>query len=364
MHRRYYINGRFLTQKATGVQRFAGEVIRSLDDMIARGDIDPDQASFVILAPRKPLQSIEYRHIPVRRVGMLTGHSWEQLMLPSCTRDGFLMNLCNTGPLFKRNQLATIHDAGIYARPDDYRLGFRAWYRPMMQKLGKNSRLILTVSEFSQRELHDYFGIPLDKIQVVSLSGEHMLATAPDDTIVEREELKGRRFLLAVNAMITRKNLRTVISAIKLLRPVDFKIVVTGSNYNRVFRKADWDLPGEFLRVGHVSDGQLRSLYSRAAALIYPSLYEGFGLPPLEAMTCGCPVLVSDIPAHRETCGEAASYCDPEDASDIAEKIKELMDNDLLRAELIARGRDRAACFTWQNTAARLFHHLNSSMLP
>ncbi len=361
MHRRYYINGRFLTQKATGVQRFAEEIIKSLDGMIGNGEIDPDRALFEILTPPEPLRPVDFEHIAIKRVGILSGHRWEQMILPAYTRDGFLLNLCNTGPLFLKNQLTAIHDAGIMVRPNDYQPGFRVWYKPMMRKLGKNSRLIVTVSKFSQEELHEYFGIPLDKIHVVSLSGQHMLGTPPDNTILDEKELTGQPFLLAVNAMNARKNLGGIIKAVESLGRVDFKVVVTGSNNDRVFRPVRWDLPEAFQHVGHITNGKLRSLYSHATALIYPSLYEGFGLPPLEAMTCGCPALVSDIPAHRETCGHAAAYCDPNDPSDIADKIKEIMDNDGLRSDLISRGNARCEQFTWKNTVAELLGHLDSS---
>jgi glycosyltransferase involved in cell wall biosynthesis len=260
--------------------------------------------------------------------------------------------------------MTAIHDAGIMVRPDDYQMRFRAWYRPMMRRLGKNSRLIVTVSKFSQGELHRYFGIPLDKIRVVSLSGEHMLETQPDDGLLDKLNLRGRRFLLAVNAMNARKNLGAVIEAVKLLGGIDFEVIVTGSNNDRVFRPVQWDLPRSFRHVGHVTNGELRSLYSHAMALIYPSLYEGFGLPPREAMTCGCPVLVSDIPAHRETCGDAAAYCDSNDPSDIADKIKEIMENDGLRSDLISRGSNRARQFSWKKTVTALIDRLGSSPMP
>lgn len=360
MHHRYYINGRFLTGKTTGVQRFAEEIIRALDSMIADGEIDSSRTSFEILTPRKPLRLFNFDHIPVRPAGRFSGHAWEQLTLPSHVRDGFLLNLCNTGPWSVRDQLIAIHDAGIIARPDDYKLGFRVWYRLMMRRLGRHSRLVVTVSEFSREELHRDFGILRDRIHVVSLSGEHMLATPPDDTILDEQKLLDRPFLLAVNAMNTRKNLGAVVEAVNMLGKVDFKVVVTGDNYSKVFRPVHWDLPETFQQVGHVNDARLRSLYSHATALIFPSLYEGFGLPPLEAMTCGCPVLVSDIPAHRETCGDAAAYCDPRDPADMAEKIREIMDNDGLRRDLISRGADRCKQFTWKNTATTLLGHLES----
>ncbi len=363
VHRRYYINGRFLTGKATGVQRFAEEIIKSLDRMIADGEIDSSRATFEILTPHKPLRPVDFHHITVRRTGRLSGHTWEQFMLPWYIRDGFLLNLCNTGPLYVRNQLTAIHDAGIIARPGDYRLRFRVWYKPMMPRLGKYSRLILTVSEFSKGELHRDFGIPRDKIHVVSLSGEHMIDTPPDNTILDEHRLNGQPFLLAVNAMNTRKNLGAVIEAMKLLGPVDFKVVVTGSDNSRVFSPAHWDLPETFQHIGYIADARLRSLYSHATALIFPSLYEGFGLPPLEAMTCGCPVLVSDIPAHRETCGDAAAYCDPNDPSDIAEKIGEIMSNGAMRSDLISKGAARSKQFTWKNTVAKLLRRLDPACL-
>lgn len=361
MLRRYYINGRFLTGKATGVQRFAEEIIKSLDRMINDGEIDSSRSSFEILTPPAPVRPVDFRSISVKPVGRFGGHGWEQLMLPSYTRDGFLLNLCNTGPLFMQNQLTAIHDAGIIARPGDYRVRFRVWYKFMMRRLGRHSLFIVTISEFSKKELHRDFGIPRDKIHVVSLSGEHILGTPPDDSILDEQKLNGRPFLLAVNAMNTRKNLGAVIKAVKLLDRVDFKVVLTGGNNNRVFRPAHQDLPETFQHVGHVTDGKLRSLYSHATVLIYPSLYEGFGLPPLEAMTCGCPALVSDIPAHRETCGDAAAYCDPNEPSDIADKIREIMENDALRSDLISKGNTRWKQFTWRNTVTQLLGHLESS---
>jgi len=360
VHRRYYINGRFLTGKTTGVQRFAEEIIKSLDTMIGDGDIDSSRSSFEILTPKKLLRAVGFEHIPVKAVGRLSGHSWEQVTLPAYARDGFLLNLCNTGPLFLHNQLAALHDAGIVARPGDYRMRFRLWYKFMMRRLGKNSRLIATVSEFSKMELHRDFGIPLDDIQVVSLSGEHILRTPPDDDFLDEQKLKGKRFLLAVNAMNTRKNLGALIDAMNSLGRVEFKVVVTGGSNSRVFRPVHWNLPESFQHVGHVTDGKLRSLYSHATALVFPSLYEGFGLPPLEAMACGCPVLVSDIPAHRETCGDAAAYCDPLDPADIADKIKQITADDGLRNDLISRGNDRWKQFSWKKTASALFNRLDS----
>jgi glycosyltransferase involved in cell wall biosynthesis len=104
-----------------------------------------------------------------------------------------------------------------------------------------------------------------------------------------------------------------------------------------------------------MSDGELKSLYAHATAFVFPSLYEGFGLPPLEAMICGCPVIVSDIPPHREVCGEAALYCNPHDIDDIAQKILSVMSNTGLRHRLSEKGHKRAANFNWRKSAAE-FH--------
>jgi glycosyltransferase involved in cell wall biosynthesis len=130
---------------------------------------------------------------------------------------------------------------------------------------------------------------------------------------------------------------------------------VAGGSNPRVFRGRHLEHDGYALHAtGYVTDGELRALYENAACLVYPSLYEGFGLPPLEAMLCGCPVLVSDAASLPEVCGDAALYCNPRDPDNIAEKIRTLIEEPALRNELRCRGMERARNFTWRRASEAL----------
>ena len=111
------------------------------------------------------------------------------------------------------------------------------------------------------------------------------------------------------------------------------------------------NLPDFVRHLGYVSDGDLKALYEAAACFVYPSFYEGFGLPPLEAMACGCPVIVSRAASLPEVCGDAALYCDPTDPRDIAKQMSDLVFDDILRARLRERGLQRAQQFSWEKCA-------------
>jgi len=348
-----YINGRFLSQEATGVQRYAEELVRTLDVMIDSGEIADGR--FVILAPKNVKQKLDLRHIPVKLVGLFSGHLWEQVELPRYARCGFLINLCNTAPLAQRRQIVTIHDAGVHALPGSYSFLFRLWYRILLSRLGKTASQILTVSDFSRDELGRHIGISPDKIRAIHHGSDHIAAAAAEDYIIERAGLAGRPFLLAASSINLRKNFQGLLLALELLGPVDFDIVIAGGINPRVFGEMTIRIPENIRRLGYVTNGELKSLYRHATAFIYPSFYEGFGLPPLEAMACGCPVIVSDIPPHHEVCGEAALYCDPYNINDIADKISRTMNDSDLRRQLSALGLKRAENFNWRKSAGEFY---------
>src|SRR5438105_7080560 len=141
------------------------------------------------------------------------------------------------------------------------------------------------------------------------------------------------------------------------------KLVAVGGGNSRVF--ADVDLLGDgLIPAGYVTDGELRALYENAACFIFPSFYEGFGLPPLEAMHCGCPVIVSDRASLPEVCGEAAVYCDPDDPADIARQLRLVLTSSALRRELREAGLARARSFGWQRSADQLTELLALETLP
>ena len=159
-----YINGRFLSQRVTGVQRYAQEIVKELDKVLQEKNTDNE---WCILVPKNRINDLSTNYIKVKKCGKLTGHLWEQFELPFYAKDGFLVNLCNCAPLLKKNQLVTIHDAAVVAFPQAYSWQFRMWYKFIYTVCGKRADRIVTVSKFSRNELNKYFNKDIDKISVI-----------------------------------------------------------------------------------------------------------------------------------------------------------------------------------------------------
>ncbi len=335
----------------------------ALDLMIGSEEIASDDISFCLLVPRGPLRPLTLTHIPTKQVGRLKGHLWEQIELPWYARDGFLANLCNAAPIFKKRQAVAIHDAGVFACPGSYSFAFRTWYRFMLHAAGRRSAMVITGSTFSRDELEQHTGVPSAKIQIIRGGCNHVNGVICDDTLITRIGLSGRPFLLAVSSLSPRKNFQAVIDAVGRLGNVGFDVVVAGAANPKIFGRMKLTASDRIRFLGEVNDAELTALYKKAAAFIYPSLYEGFGLPPLEAMRLGCPVIVSDIPPHREVCGEAAIYCDPRDIQNIADRIIAVMSDADLRRQYTELGRVRADVFTWQKSAAELYRILKNAIV-
>ena len=351
MSARITINGRFLTRPATGVDRFAIELLRCWLPAYAA------TLSARIVVPRNASRCDAGQLPTAQPVGALGGHGWEQLELPVYCRDDMLLNLCNTGPMAHRSQLAVLHDVGALANPSSYGYSFRTWYRLLFTGLMRRARIIATVSNFSASELMRCFGSRAGRIEVIPESGEHILRVAADPNVLGRLDLRGRPYVLCVGSQAPHKNFGAVARAAALLDDPDMRIVAVGGANSRVFAQAA-PAAARLVRTGHVTDGELRALYENAQCFVFPSLYEGFGLPPLEAMHCGCPTIVSRRAALPEVCGDGASYCDPDDPSDIATQLRRVLSSSSLRSELRERGLLRAKAFSWQAAAQQLQHIL------
>ncbi|MEI5998543.1 glycosyltransferase family 4 protein [Paraburkholderia bengalensis] len=353
------INGRFLGRRATGVDRFAFETIRALDQLIDLRDPLIAGLQVEIIVPESlAAMSNPFRHVALRASGKGGGLRWEQLALPQAARGRLLLNLCNSGPMMYHRQVTVLHDAAPTRVPDSYSRSFVAWYRLMAPRLGRVSQRVITVSEFSRRELCDAYRIPAGKIGVVSESGEHMLRVQEDEGTVA-PTLNGRPFVLAVGSLNRHKNFRLVAEAARLIDDAQFDIVVVGGGDARVYGAGKDALPAFVKHLGYVSDGELAALYRRAACFVYPSRYEGFGLPPVEALALSCPVIASRLPAVQEACGDAVLYTSPDDPAELARLLERITADAALRATLRERGRARTQELTWRATAARLIEEIS-----
>jgi glycosyltransferase involved in cell wall biosynthesis len=342
------INGRFLTRQPTGIDRFAAEL---LGVWLKREGKSRDVR--LLVPPSSSLTLPADWAIPAQTIGRRTGHLWEQVDLPGHCRGHMLLNLCNSAPLFKKQQLAVVHDASFLVNPSHFSLPYRTWYRFLTAELMRNASVIATVSKFSAAELTRFFGVRSRGIEVIYESGEHILRSSSDTGILTRLNLVGRRYVLAVGSRTLNKNFGAIVQAAESLVGMDIKVVAAGGSNSRVFAGAPLQADNLVL-AGYVSNEELRALYENADCFVFPSFYEGFGLPPLEAMHCGCPVLVSRRGAIPEVCGEAAAYCDPESPADIAQQLVRILSSSALRSEMRQAGYDRVKLFTWGSAAETL----------
>ena len=351
--RQLYVNGRFLRQPLSGVQRFALEITAGL----AR--IWPDKSQTpILLVPRGP--TIRDAPLPVREIGRYQGALWEQLDLASHVGEGILLNLGNTAPLFQKRQALVVHDTGACSTPEAYSRAFVIYYRIMHRWLTRSRTLVLTVSQASLLSIHQYFGHPRLEIGLISEGADHVNRMRADPDTLRRHGLEGTRFVLSVGNLAAHKNLTALTELAQRLERRGVRLVITGQLGVGVFQSKGVRLPEPAFYIGRVSDVELKALYEAAACFVFPSRYEGFGLPAVEAMACGCPAVVSSIPALQEICADAALFANPHSPSDIARAVERILDEPELAARLRHDGPVQASRFTWER-AARL---LVDALLP
>jgi glycosyltransferase involved in cell wall biosynthesis len=229
----------------------------------------------------------------------------------------------------------TVHDLQHEAYPQFFSRSQLAYRRSVYGWTVRGSRLLIADSEHARATLIDRYDLDPDRVRTIHLGVEHELF-APGDRSRER-------FLLYPANRWPHKNHERLFEAFALARRAepDLRLVLTGHGHEGK------RLPPGVETRGHVAVDELVELYRTAAALVYPTLYEGFGLPPLEAMACGCPVAVSHVASLPEVCGDAAVYFDPTSVEDIARAIADVL------ARPAAGGIERAARFTWESCARR-----------
>ncbi len=260
--------------------------------------------------------------------------------------------------------VATIHDICYEFMPQFFSRSEVIQFRIAIRWTARHARRILTVSEASKRDLVNIYNVPPSRIDVTCNGVDLSRFRPPSGGAQVGTVLAGYKinepYVLAVGNLQPRKNLVRLIEAfvhLKRIRPdLPHHLVLVGKaayRHSEIFaRVRDYGLEKQVIFTGFVPDRDLPVLYQRASAFAYPSLYEGFGLPVVEAMACGVPVLTSDRGSLPEVVGNAAILIDPEDTRAIADGLLRTLTNPDLSAKLSARGVQRARTFTWENAAS------------
>lgn len=354
-----YINGRFLTQPLSGMQRYAGEMVTAIDRLLCEGRTPYPVGRLEVLVPRGPRRSYDWQAIGVREVGTLHGHTWEQVDLPLASRDGVLVNLTSCGPLAHTRSLLVMHDAAIFAHPSHFSVGYRTFHRFLRPRLARRAKRVVTISEFSRRELSRWCGVAQDKFCVIGDSAEHITHVTPDPGVLGENGLQRGKFALMVGNQSPNKNIELAVRAFEQVAPQGWKLALAGGSAS-IFGNTDGTSGYLITRLGRVSDGQLRALYENAGLFLFPSRYEGFGVPPLEAMALGCAVLSSNSSAMPEVLGDAAAYFESDSLEDLKVQIAKLCSDDALRRSYAIKGPKRACQYSWSASAKAMLEVLAS----
>lgn len=292
----------------------------------------------------------------------LLGHLWEQTILPIRCRGRLLFSPGNTGPILYRRQVVTIHDTSTFDCPDAFTGVFARWYRWLLPRLAGRALGVITVSEFSRERIVATLKVPRDRVAVVYNGVTHPTSIPSFERLTAaRLELRlPTRFLLFVGSMDPRKNLPLLLKAFTDAELAGVSLVIAGGGNERLFaaHKNGAGVSG-VMTLGHVNDEILDDLYALAEGFVFPSRYEGFGLPPLEAMIRGCPVLCSNASSLPEICGPAFDkggapiYFTPSSVDSISAALREFAALPReARARMALAGRNWAARFSWDQCAS------------
>lgn len=360
----FSINGRFILQSVTGVQRVARELLSVFDDMAVAGRIAPPR----LLMPAKGDMSapLDLKAIRVERGGRLSGHAWEQIDLPRMAGPEPLLCLGNTAPLprllaSRKPVVTMVHDLSYKYFPAAYDWKFRALYGALIPVILRNAEAVVTVSEAERRAIEAAYP---------ALAGDPRLSFLQNgglsDTVAQRvaaepvAALESRGYGLYVGSLTRRKNaeglLRAAIAFLEAYPQMRFVVIgASGASFEGVDVSVPAHLAERLEFRGQINDAAtIHEAYRGARFLLFPSFYEASPLPPIEAMSFGCPALVSRIPSLTERCGEAAIYFAPEDQAQIAAAIRGVMDDPARWRDYSERARAQAARYSWRAQAEGL----------
>lgn len=323
------VNARFLSRPITGVERYGREIL-----------------SFI--GSRCRLEKTRFNGF--------TGHLWEQFVLPAkLTANSVLWSPANTGPLCVRNQALTVHDLSPLEHPEWFRKSFARWYALLLPLLIKRVQVIFTPTDYVRQKIVRRFGT--ERVTTAP-NGVNTLCFHPDakQYIYQLPE----RFILFVGSLQPRKNLQALwIAWSEIKNEYQNLWLVIAGRHSSIYAKTELAASERVHFLGYIPEEALAGLYAKATLFVLPSLDEGFGLPALEAMACGTPVIVSSGGALPEVVGSAGLIFDLRQPGSLSPMIRSCLEDHALYSSLVARGLEHVQKFSWKNSAELIWNTLN-----
>jgi glycosyltransferase involved in cell wall biosynthesis len=348
--RSWTINGDFIGLKPTGVPRYAKEVTAALDKLIARQHPLTSGLELNLVSPREieniNLDAIRIKVVREFRTPRLP-QFWVQAQLPRFVKGG-LLSFCNLAPVAVRRQIVCIHDLHTLLMPESYGVGFRLAHRLILPTVGRFSRRITTVSNFSKSHLVAHGIAQPDKVTVTYSGCDHALRWNESDTSLN---FGPRPFVLFLGQRQKYKNAELIWRIAPDLDRLGIDVYVAGNLDSATIQSLGETLPANLRLLGRITDDAFAAALTKALCLLFPSRIEGFGLPAVEAMARGCPVIASTAPCMPEIGGDAALYCDPDDAAGWIAQITRLQADTPLRNQMRSKGFAQAQLYAWEEVA-------------
>lgn len=342
---KFVINGKFLTRMLSGQERFAYELISELDRIVPADFIE-------IVAPKSVKKLPRYKNIKVKIYGDMTPILWEQTAYPYYLwKHGYIgINLCTTCPIIKPD-ITVIHDICQVVNKNFIQNIYAAlsyvYYATMRRSVLCFSNIILTVSKFSKKEIVKHYGFPKEKIHVLGNGWQHINRIEDNSTILTKyPRIIPHEYFLAASSLTPQKNFRWIREVAK--RNPDKQFVISGKKVG-LTTKDDSETGRDeknILYLGYTSDADLKCLMKNCKAFIHPAIYEGFGIPPLEALSQGAKVIVSNRASLPEIFQQSAYYIDPYNYD---------VDLDKLLKKNVSPPDDILQYFSWKTFAKKLY---------
>lgn len=340
MKKRYLIDGRFFASLSTGIDRYAYQLLQELDKICAGLDI-------AVLVPANAKEVPQYRNIRV--IVLKRTRFWTQLVFgPYAALHGRIpINLCNEVSLLAGKGIVCLHDvcyaesADVFPCVKDFPAEEKAWFCRIYQRICRKAKQMITVSEFSKERIHTILHVPKEKITVIGNGWQHFEQIVPDEAVFERyPQLVKKEYFFTLTSVNRNKNLEWVLAAAKENAQIQF--AVTGRNLDK---RVGFSGYPNVTYIPNASDEAVKALMKHSRAFVFPSYYEGFGIPPLEALSTGTQVIVSRTASLPEIFGGTAHYIEPDNPK---------VDLEALLKQPTAAPDQVLARYSWENAAKKL----------